>query len=266
VSTLPFRVTDHFPDIAAYPSQAAIQNYVLRQLVDLARRGEMFLTELLPSRRQHPGATFAIGNIIGGQELSASGLLRPMHSVPRELRDARVTIRSVPFLRSVDRREPDGRVVFSHMAPHVDTVRWSDRRPLADSSPEKAEARALGLDNLVTGDAATWQTYLVDTGKTEISLPMREAWLCLKSAGAYCQPAKRSQTRASLWRFREVNAICWPADGEPLEPGAWSGELPVWAGGVGSPLITEQWAGDDEPLIFEEPRRTRRNGLKEIAE
>ena len=258
MSELPFKITDRFPEYGEYPSQAAAAQYVLRVLVDLAKRGELFLSELLPPRRQNPAATFAVGNILAGQELSAGGNLRPMHSLPRELLAARVVVRSTPFLRSTDRREPDGRMVFDRLVPWVDTVRWTDKRPIVGSTPEKSEALAAGANNCVTGDAVAWQSYAIDTGKTEVQLPLREAWMVLKAFGAYCCPAKRAQTRASAWRYREVNALIWPADGEPLVAGAWPGELPLWAGGLGRPVISEKWIGDDEiGAPVEEPRRRR---------
>ena len=184
-----YDVPDLFPDFYRKPTMPARRKAMTAQLVELAERNALYVTDLF----QLPHAQKELaGQILLGQGIDDNGT--PVnHPLPPALAKYTVRIRSL-FPGWTISYDMPGQTATGL------TLVGDSRFQL------QAEAENGGAFNILEKNH-------VATGKTKMDLPLPDAWMCLKEHGKYCKRVIREVNRGKYWKCEEVRPEAKP---EPI--------------------------------------------------
>jgi len=177
-----------------------LNGYIRDELVKMAEAGTLVITDIL----QQPGRVWmAAGMAILGQVVNPETKVMTVdqQSIPPQLQTYSITVKSIVRKRTL---EKDGqKVEIEECSP----IRWKSSQ-LRPRTVMGARGSAKTNTQMVEN---TWMEPFVDGEPvTEAELYLRDAWLCLRQGGEFCNHAPREGIRFKKWLYREVRA-------EPLE-------------------------------------------------
>ena len=191
-------VTNLFPEISQYPSRHAQRQYVLRNLVDMAKAGTLYLTDCLA--HPEPIRTF-VAECILGHAIGVDNLQRAGEFVPQELLDYRVRIVSIPHMAQVDEDMPDG-TTRSRMVEKRDLpISFVAGTEVLDESMTYAAAKQTMP---AFSSAQQWRKRWINTESTDVRLPLQQAFWCLRDQGENVKRARSKRLQRVTWKVREL--------------------------------------------------------------
>lgn len=198
-----------FPDFSSYPSQHARRSYVLRCLVDMAKDGTLYLTDCLA--QPEPIRTLVCECILG-HSIGPDHNQRAGEFVPQELLDYRVHIVSIPHMVPVSEDLPDG----------TTRVRYLEKKDQPIVFPFGVEVFDEGMTYHAAkqtrdafADVQQWRKRWVNTESNDVSLPLQQAFWCLREYGENVVRARSRRLQRSKWRVREIKPGTQPTAEEP---------------------------------------------------
>lgn len=187
-----------FPEFDSYPSRHAQRSYVLRVLVDLAKTGVLYLTDCLA--QPEPIRSFVCECILG-HAVGPDNTQRAGEFVPQELLDYRVRVVSIPHMAQVDEEMPDGSTRSRYVEKKDQPIHFPFGVEVLDEGMTYAAAKQ-------TRDAFAnvqqWRKRWIDTGSTDVQLPLQQAFWCLREYGENVKRARSRRLQRIAWRVREV--------------------------------------------------------------
>lgn len=186
---------DNFPllfqEIGSMANKDQKYSYVREELIRMALDGTLVLTHLFA---QGPEIRDLCGEVILGHYNGPQGteFVDPVD----ELRDLTFRIRSIV---------PGWNVSFKSGWRKVNPA-----RPGRFLTPQ--EHKLLG-PNKVKSNASLNEPVIKNTGKTDVRLGIRDAWLCLRKHGKNCAVVTGGAMAKSVWKCEEV----W-GEPEPAKP------------------------------------------------
>lgn len=188
---------------APYLRPSVLRDYVERRLVELAQTHQLHVTELM---NQPGGLPDLVGMIILGREIAEDHTMRVASGgVPPALQGYKVRVRSIDGTSTIKWKVGKKR---------IGTQTQGDRTQVGAPSNDGGDYYPSTVEK--QGD------YWLDSEETDTELPLASAWLCLRQAGKWCRPCKRTTARPSAWKYEEVfepyTPRVSPAD-DPPTPG-----------------------------------------------
>lgn len=176
-----------FPRIRSAPLGDLRFRYIMKQLLLLQEKGELFVTDLLAQ----PSATRDdVGLALTGQIIDPQSHLhvRSAEDVPPVLLIHKFKIRCI-----------EGR---------ADTIKYK-RAVVKDP-----RGKVLGSKMGVSEDGETWHQQMVrnvdhwrDWESKEAELPFRDAWVCMSQYGKWCRRADRLELQMKYWIYEEPDHL-----------------------------------------------------------
>ncbi len=175
-----------FPEARTFRQYVDLRRYVEDTLVEIARKGELFATDLY---NQPQYLVDVAGGIICGKRLDGGRLVNDR--VPRELSQYKVKIRSI---------ERGGETYPIEYKNGFRVSQYTSRRDRAHANVSRCEPDWVAP----AGEEAT---------EADVFLP--EAWVILGQAGEYCCDALSDSARRTRWLYREVKQMPEPMASKP---------------------------------------------------
>lgn len=163
-----------------YVGPRALREYVKNEMIAMAEDGTLRVTDLC---NQGPTIRDAVGMVLYGVALEGSSphTARPGQSIPRELLNYRVKIKSIKG----------------------DTIKWKDG--VEEYATLKPPGRASFFDGQGSDqDLMLKRDVWIDSEVTEDDFDLPTAWKILNQYGKHCRPAKRSGLQDKYWKYEEV--------------------------------------------------------------
>ena len=200
--------TNLFPEISQQPSRHAQRQYVLRTLVEMANAGTLYLTDCLA--HPEPIRTYVceciLGHTIGPDNVHKAG-----EFVPQELLDYRVHCISIPHMAQVDEEMPDGTTRSRMVEKRDQPISFIYGMEVLDEGLTYAAAKQT---RAAFANVQQWRKRWVSTGKTDVSLPLQQAFWLLRAQGENVKRARSRRLQRSTWKVREVRPQPKAADGD----------------------------------------------------
>jgi hypothetical protein len=190
-----------FPDARQFGNYTALRKYVSQRLVDMANAGTLFLTDCL---NQGEPVNSIVGDVILGYAIENQEHQTGQH-VPLELEEYRVKIRAIPHLVQIDIEHPDGSF-SSRFEEQVTPIAYRLGSEQADDSDVYPAARLhnVGAGNRDGTPMISYRPRIIETGKTEVTLPLKHAVWCLRGQGKNVKRAVRRAVQRLWWNVEEV--------------------------------------------------------------
>lgn len=185
-----------FPKFAEQPTVSARRNYVMRELVALAASGDLYLTDVFA--QGEPIRSIA-GDCILGFKMRREDRVGGA-KIPPELRSYRVRIRAIPHMVQVDRDQPDG-TTHTTWEERTTPITFRFGSEDLDETLEYEAARQV-MDVYSSADHV--RPAYVETGETDVTLPLDQAWWCLKEQGRNVRRAVGKKRQRTWWKCEEV--------------------------------------------------------------
>jgi len=189
-----------FPDFGALNSYQRQRAYVVNEMITLCEAKTFSITEC----KQYGDPIWTlVCEVILGHTYDADGVSEKGAPLPQVIKDYRIRIKAIEHAVVIEQRGSDGRM-SSTQKWEIEPITFANgsRRVLERQWMEKSEA--LLAEGVGVSHEDRYEKDIIETGKTEIDLPIDQALYCLKEQGKDVCPAESTRLKDAYWKVREV--------------------------------------------------------------
>lgn len=199
-----------FPAFGSQPGYPQQRQYVLRQLEEMAKSGTLFITDIIGCGE--PIKTIAGECILGIRRENGNMRQVGLPGISKVLMGYTVRIRAIDHLVQHDQTMPDGTIQSRfEMETTPITFRYGSQ-PLDESMTYQAAQQSGAIHHT---DMAQVERIYMDTGETEVELPLDQAWWCLREQGKNCARAASQRRQNAIWKVEEIRPDAKRGPGRP---------------------------------------------------
>jgi hypothetical protein len=186
-----------FPEFKDQNTHIKQRSYVMRRLKEMAADGTLYLTDALNHAKPIPDL---VGMCILGHEIQHGGVFREGRNVPAELKSYQVRVVAIPHVIQKDTLTPEGHTQ-SRLEEVVTAITFKAGEESVDEETSYEASKEIGD---AYAELQHVRPIIVETGKTDVTLPLDQALWCLRQQGANIRRAKSLRLQRKLWLVREV--------------------------------------------------------------